>query len=122
MCVCVSNREAEAERERRREHIHVVHGPSYAIVSACVRFSCTSALPLPLHLSFCNIKCCHSIIETAAFFRQPQRMDCSPAHKDTPGPKESVKLVGEYKPFSLLRGLTTGVTAVGDIVIASEDK
>ena len=49
-------------------------------------------------------------------------MGCSLPHKDSPGPKESVKLGGEYKPFSLLRGLTAGVTAAGDIVIASEDK
>lgn len=120
VCVWVSKSEVETERERRTEHIHVAHGSSSAIVSAC--FSCTSALPRPLHLSFCNIKCCHSVIETAAFFRQPRRMGCSPAHKDTPGPKESVKLVGECKPFSMLSGLTTGVTVVGDIVITSEDK
>lgn len=57
--------------------------PLFLRARVCVCFSCTSALPLPLHLSFCNIKCCHSIIETAAFFRQPQRMGCSPAHKGT---------------------------------------
>lgn len=120
MCVCVRGRKAEAKR--RREHIHVERRPSSAIVSACVHFSCTSALPLPLHLSFCNIKCCHSIRETAAFFRQAERMGCSPAHKDTPGLKESVKLVGEYKPFSSLRGPTVGVAGAADIVVVSEDK
>lgn len=69
---------------RRRVHIQSLLCHCFC-ARACVRlcFSCTSALPLPLHLSFCNIKCCHSIIETAAFFRQPQRMGCSPAHKGT---------------------------------------
>lgn len=98
-----------------RERVRAPRGPSYAIVPACVRFSCTSAPPF-------IIKCCHSVIETAAFSRQPQRMGCPPPHKDTPGPKECVKLVGECKPFSWLRGLTAAVTVAADIVVASQDK
>lgn len=79
---------------------YAVFRPSFSIVTLCVFvcFSCTSALPFPLHLSFCNIKCCHSIIETAAFFRQPRRMACYPCIQRQ---KRECKIGGWMQTFFL---------------------